>query len=139
MRSTERPRRRNTLIFPGVLAAGLVLLCLSVLAGGVPSTPPAAAQSPIGPGKILFTTGPGGVLASDGTLWVYRPDQEKWLSIDEAFRNEGKDTNILPLPVPVEKIQDMSTWGFFLTTEGELWMYDLSADTWKALPPPPAG
>ncbi len=138
MRSAKRPRRGHSVIFPGALAAGLVLLCLSGLVGGTPSVPPAAAQTPDGPGKILFTTGPGGVLTADGMLWVYRPDQETWLSIDQAFKNEGKETKILPLPVPVEKIQDMSTWGFFLTTEGELWIYDLAADTWKALPPPPA-
>ncbi len=96
--------------------------------------PPAEGTS--APSGIVLTYGVGGVLTADGTLWQYRPDQNEWLTIDEAFRGEGRTTSILPLPVPVEKIADMATFGFIITKSGGSYLYDLNANEWKQLPQP---
>jgi hypothetical protein len=80
--------------------------------------------------------GLGGVLTSDGTLWQFRPDKKQWLTIDEAFRTQGQETRVLPLPVKPEKIREMATWGFILTDSGSCWLYDLDENRWVELPPP---
>ncbi|MCK4305998.1 MAG: hypothetical protein KAY24_17295 [Candidatus Eisenbacteria sp.] len=91
-------------------------------------------------GQIVLTYGVGGILTTDGTLWQYRPDLNKWLTIDAAFRQEGRTTShVLPLPVPADQIQQMATWGFIVTTSGDVWLYEMATDKWKRLPPPPAG
>lgn len=95
-----------------------------------------AAGSSGNPGDIVLTYGVGGVLTADGTLWQYRPDQDEWLTIDEAFRGEGRTTRVLPLPVAVEEIADMATFGFIITTGGDSYLYDLNANQWKLLPQP---
>ncbi len=78
----------------------------------------------------------GGVVTSDGQVWVYRPDLDKWMTLDEAFRNEGKTTHVVPLPVGIDEIQDMETFGFILTRKGEIWLYEVEADRWRKLPHP---
>ncbi len=98
----------------------------------------AQAQSPgDARGPVLLTFSLGGVLTADGTLWQYRPDMDRWLTIDEAFREEGRVTHILPLPVPAGEIQDMKTFGFILTRSGQVWFYEMERDKWKLLAPPP--
>jgi hypothetical protein len=87
------------------------------------------------PGQILKLFSVGGVLTADGTLWQYTPSK-KWQTIDEAFKDQGKQTKILPLPVPAESIQEMVTFGFILTTSGDCWLYDLETDVWEKLDPP---
>lgn len=89
------------------------------------------------PGPVLQVYSVGGVLTADGRLWQYHPEQRKWLTIDEAFRAQGKETKILPLPVPAGEIQEMATWGFLLTRSGTCWLYDLERNRWDQLPTPP--
>ena len=88
------------------------------------------------PAAVLLTYGIGGVLTADGTLWQYRPDIDRWLTIDEAFRKEGQKTHVMPLPVPADQIRDMATFGFILTKSGDLWFYELSSDKWRRLNSP---
>jgi hypothetical protein len=78
----------------------------------------------------------GSVLAADGQVWVYRPDQDRWMTIDQAFREEGRETHIVPLPVPVSQIKEMESFGFLLTQGGEVWFYEISSDKWRKLPHP---
>ncbi|HZM16362.1 MAG TPA: kelch repeat-containing protein [Candidatus Krumholzibacteria bacterium] len=89
------------------------------------------------PPRILGVYGVGGVIGEDGTLWQYMPDRKKWLSIDEAFRGEDQETHILPLPVAAKDIQFMESWGFLVTRSGECWHYDLAANRWQNVGPPP--
>ncbi len=112
---------------PGIQTAGII--------------PPArAGESDPAPGEVILTFGVGGVLTADGILWQYRPDLDKWMTMDEAFLEEGRETSkVLPLPVPADKIQDMATWGFILTTSGDLWLYEMASDKWRRLKPPGSG
>lgn len=87
------------------------------------------------PGSILKIFSVGGVLTADGTLWQYSPSQ-KWQTIDQAFRDQGRETHILPLPVPADAIEEMVTFGFLKTTSGEVWLYDLEDNEWQRLAPP---
>ncbi len=116
-----------------ILVAGGVLLFASRGARLEPE--PAWAQSPPA-NTVVITYGVGGVLTADGTLWQYRPDLARWMTIDEAFKEEGRATKVLPLPVPVDQIAELETWGFFRTKSGDLWLYEISIDTWKKLSPP---
>ncbi len=94
----------------------------------------AAGQAPA-PVEVLRIYGVGGVLTADGTLWQYRPETKKWLTIDEAFREQGKTTQVLPLPVRAREIREMVTFGFLLSESGECWLYDLERNRWERLPP----
>ena len=87
------------------------------------------------PTSILKIFSVGGVLTADGTLWQYSPIQ-KWQTIDQAFRDQGRETHILPLPVPAHAIEEMVTFGFLKTTSGEVWLYDLEDNEWQRLDPP---
>lgn len=113
-----------------MVAAVLAVAALAWLAPLVQAQDGAAA-----PGRILKIFSVGGVLTADGTLWQYTP-QQNWRTIDEAFREQGKETHILPLPVPAESIADMVTFGFLLTTAGDTWLYDLESDQWNRLAAP---
>src|SRR5262245_57763733 len=80
--------------------------------------------------------GVGGIIVRHGdqaVLWQYMPTDKKWLTIDEAFKADGRETHILPLPVPADKIRAMESWGFLVTTEGEVWQYDIDDNKWKNL------
>ena len=104
------------------------------------SIPPAALADspPASPDRIVLTFGVGGVLTDDGTLWQYRPDLDTWLTMDDAYRMEGHENiRTMPLPVNVSEIRDMASWGFIVTTSGDLWLYDIDADRWKMLANPP--
>ena len=87
------------------------------------------------PTSILKIFSVGGVLTADGTLWQYSPSQ-KWQTIDQAFRDQGRETHILHLPVPSHAIEEMVTFGFLKTTSGEVWLYDLEDNEWQRLDPP---
>ena len=87
------------------------------------------------PTSILKIFSVGGVLTADGTLWQYSPSQ-KWQTIDQAFRDQGRETHILPLPVPAHAIEEMVTFGFLKTTSGEVWLYELEDNEWQRLDPP---
>jgi hypothetical protein len=128
MRIQAKPRRVSL----GILLGAMGLLALALVA----TDPPGVEASP--PGRlVVLAFGPGGVLTRDGTLWQYRPDTKDWVTIDTAFRDQGQETRILPLPVPVEEIESMESFGFILTRKGECWLYDLEANAWKNVGPPP--
>jgi len=83
---------------------------------------------------VIGLFGVGGIIVQhgdDAVLWQYLPDTKKWMTIDEAFKRDERDTHILPLPVKAEKIRSMDSWGFLLTTDGEIWQYDLEQNKWN--------
>lgn len=86
---------------------------------------------------IVATYGVGGVVTADGQLWQYRPDKESWITLDESFALEGQGTSTAPLPVAVEEIRFMETFGFLVTRAGECWLYDHELKNWKPLGAPP--
>ena len=135
---------RITKVKAGVGAIALVAILVplglwgasTVLSSGAGE---ASAQSqPTGnpSGQVLLTYGLGGIVTADGTLWQYRPDFKRWMTVDEAFREEGRTTHILPLPVPATEIQDMESFGFILTRSGQIWFYEMETDKWKLIEPP---
>lgn len=134
-------RMRHSL-FAVVLFAALMGLGVGILAGSrdwgdraLPLLPEARADAP---DRIVFAFGVGQVLTDDGTLWVYRPDTDTWMTMDQAYRMEGKkNIRTMPLPVKVSEIREMVTWGFIVTKTGDLWLYDIDADRWKQLADPP--
>ena len=122
----------------GALAAAI----LAVLAFGawqaVGTDTTALAQSGPTAGEIQLVYGVGGVLTIDGTLWQYRPDKSAWLTVDQAFAEEGRTTHVLPLPVPASQSARMESFGFIVTESGNCWLYDLEQDRWREIGPPPA-
>ena len=83
-----------------------------------------------GVGGIIVTRG------EDAVLWQYMPDQKKWMTIDEAFKRDGRDTKILPLPVKAQDIRFMESWGFLVTQSGKVWQYDLETNRWRDIGTP---
>lgn len=121
-------------------AAGLAVLAVFFIFGGLagPGTSPVALAAGSGPmGNIALACGVGQVLTLDGTLWQFRPDTGAWVTVDEAFGKEGRQTHILPLPVKVAEIADMESFGFIVTRSGGCWLYDLEKDQWREIGPPP--
>jgi hypothetical protein len=96
----------------------------------------AAPQLGAPPSRVARIVSQGSVLTSDGQIWVYRPDQDRWLTVDQAFKDEGRETHIVPLPVPVGQVKDMASFGFLLTEGGEVWFYEISTDKWRKLVTP---
>lgn len=124
-----------------VLGAGIALglgIALLVLPNGSPVPLAALAAAPAGtPGAgVVRLCSQGTVLTADGQIWFYRPDQDRWLTIDQAFKSEGRETHIVPLPVPVSAVKEMESFGFILTQSGEIWFYEISTDKWRNLPNP---
>ena len=83
--------------------------------------------------------GPAGVLTRDGALWQYRPDTEGWVTVDQGFREQGMESHVLPLPVPVEEIAEMVSFGFIVTKSGTCWLFDVEEDTWENIGIPADG
>jgi len=98
--------------------------------------PARAADAGGRPGEVLLAYSVGGVLTADGQLWQYRPDLQQWLTIDEAFRQEGRETSVVPLPVPASEIAAMESFGFLVTRSGDLWLYVIETNQWQKLPHP---
>ena len=121
---------RVLLLTGAILAAGICFLLT-----GTPGPHSARAQAQ-GPQDVLRAFAVGGVLTADGTLWQYLPEKKRWFTIDEAFRAQGKETRILPLPVKAEEIADLSTWGFLVTLKSACWLYDIEQKRWVELPSP---
>jgi hypothetical protein len=124
-----------------VLAIGLVLglgIALVIQQGGAPAPSAALAATPPGTpaAGVVRICSQGTVLTADGQIWFYRPDQDRWLTMDQAFKEEGRDTHIVPLPVPVAAVKEMESFGFILTQGGEIWFYEISTDKWRKLPTP---
>lgn len=86
--------------------------------------------------KIVGTFGVGGVLSESGMLWQYMPDDKRWMTIDEAFKRDGRETHILPLPVAAKDILWMQSWGFLVTVDGKAWHYDLESNRWSDIGTP---
>jgi hypothetical protein len=106
--------------------ATTAVLVLAAFGLGRASTPPRDA--------VIGLFGVGGIIVQhgdDAVLWQYMPDTKKWMTIDEAFKRDQRDTHILPLPVKADKIRSMDSWGFLLTTNGEVWQYDLDQNKWN--------
>src|SRR2546425_8104588 len=89
-----------------------------------------------GSAPIVGVFGVGGILSEDGALWQYLPDEKRWMSIDEAFQRDGRETHILPLPVEGKDIRFMESWGFLVTREGQVWQYDLDSNRWTNIGTP---
>ncbi len=130
MRSWSRGALAAAAAVSFLAAAGLVTLREG-------STAMAQGSGPLA-GSIQLVYGIGGVLTKDGTLWTYRPDTGKWLTVDEAFQAQQKTTHVLPLPVPPSSIVRMESFGFLVTDTGTCWLYDLEKDRWMEIGAPPA-
>ncbi len=124
---------RRVQFVPAAVLAAAVLMAIMALS---PSTAGAQQQAP--EEEIVRLISVGSVLTADGTIWAYRPDKERWMTIDESFREEGRRTSILPLPVSPDEISEMVTFGFILTDEGVCWLYDIEKNRWIRLPNPGA-
>lgn len=123
--------RHRALILTGAILSALIFAVLAGMSGPGPARAQAA-----GPQDILRAFAVGGVLTADGTLWQYLPEKKRWFTIDEAFKAQGKETRILPLPVRAEEIADLSTWGFLVTSASVCWLYDIEQKRWVQLPAP---
>jgi hypothetical protein len=117
------------------LGIGVALVAHHGLGAGAPAAfaAPAGADPMSSVARIVSQ---GSVLTNDGQIWVYRPDQDRWLTVDQAFKEEGRQTHIVPLPVPVGQVKDMASFGFLLTQTGEVWFYEISTDKWRKLTTP---
>jgi hypothetical protein len=121
-------------------AAGLAALAILLSTAGTRApgqNPVPQAQGMPTMGDIVLVYGVGGVLTRDGVLWQFRPDTGAWVTVDEAFKKEGRATHVLPLPVPVAEVADMESFGFIVTRSGNCWLYDLEKDRWRDAGPPP--
>jgi hypothetical protein len=114
------------------------VVALSIL-GGLAFGLGRASARPREPFHIVGPFGVGGVIAArgeDAVLWQYLPDEKKWMTIDEAFRRDGRETQILPLPVKAKDIRFMESWGFLVTNSGKIWQYDLETNRWSDIGTP---
>jgi hypothetical protein len=128
------PNRHPRIVVATLVALGTgICILFAGNSGPRPARAQIQAQKPAG---VLRAFAVGGILTTDGKLWQYMPDKKRWLSIDEAFQAQGKETRILPLPVKAEEIADLSTWGFLVTVSGTCWLYDLAQNKWVELPAP---
>ena len=117
-------RIKNTFLWSGAIVAAVAL-------GFVPG---AAQESD--PPRIIAVYGVGGVLSDDGVLWQYMPEDHQWMTIDEAFERSGQfagkgKSAVLPLPVSVDEILFIESWGFLVTKAGVAWHYDLRSNRWE--------
>ena len=122
------------------MAAFLAAAFLGGMAGSwmlQPGSPEAGVIELSRSSDVVGTYGVGGVITGDGQLWQYRPDKSKWITLDESFALEGQGTNAVPLPVPIETIKFMETFGFLVTRDGECWLYDLDQKGWSSIGAPP--
>lgn len=130
----------NNRFWPG-LVLGVILALSGVVGGRVLAPTESVAQStprkPGDRGGLVAGFGVGGVLTRDGELWQYRPDRDKWVTLDESFALEGQATKLIPLPVPAEEVKLMETFGFLVTWSDECWLYDLDRNEWKKIGAPP--
>jgi hypothetical protein len=86
--------------------------------------------------NIVGVFGVGGVISENGTLWQYHPSEKRWMTIDEAFKLDDRETHILPLPVPADQIRFMESFGFLVTKDGQVWQYDLEQKSWQNIGTP---
>jgi hypothetical protein len=129
-------RLRNRIIrstLPLALAALLALVAALFYPSGSPGDGVALA----GPkGSIVLVWGVGGVLTDDGTLWQFRPESRRWVTVDQSFALDGERRKVLPLPVPAGEIAHMRGFGFIVTKGGSAWLYNLDSDQWENIGAP---
>lgn len=82
-------------------------------------------------GNVLIAWGVGGVLTEEGTLWQYRPESKRWVTIDQSFALDGERRKVLPLPVAARAIESMQGFGFLVTRGGSAWLYNLDLNRWE--------
>ena len=126
------------------LARGMALVFVAFL-GGVagswmfqPQEPAAGIVDPGAKGSLIGTFGVGGVVTREGQLWQYRPDKGRWMSLDESFALEGQATTVIPLPVPVDQIRFMETFGFLVSQDDACWLYNVEQHRWEEVGKPPS-
>ena len=119
------------------LAVSAIAILLVAGGAGPESSPIAHAQGSPTMGNIVLAFGPGGVLTQDGTPWQYNMEKGVWITWDEAYAEQGKQTHVQPLPVSVDEIARMESFGFIVTHAGNCWLYDIERDRWKEIGPPP--
>lgn len=119
-------------------------LVAAAFAGGVVGSvlvrpeSPAAGMIDVRPESgIVGTFGVGGVVTQAGELWQYRPDKQRWVSLDESFALEGQATSVVPLPVPMATVRFMETFGFLVTEDGTCWLYSPDDRVWRDVGKPP--
>lgn len=122
-------KRRSAPWIGGAAAALAILVAVAV---------PAVAAGDFSGGRIALVYAPGGVLTTDGTLWQFNLEKGVWVTVDEAFREQGQQTQVLPLPVPADRIARMESFGFLVTQDGICWLYDLQRNEWREIGAPPA-
>jgi hypothetical protein len=129
--------RVPTRIAVAVGMAALIVLPLA-LSGGQSgaqsrssSTTRVVRPAPSKPGRIVQIWGVGGVLTQDGTLWQYRPEARRWVTIDQSFALDNEKRSVLPLPVSASEVALMQGFGFLVTRSGEAWIYDLDENRWQ--------
>ncbi len=131
------PSGRDRLgIWAFAIGAAAILGALSPSAAKAQGGGAAGTAGAVGGSRVVRLVSVGSVLTADGTIWMYRPDRKQWMTIDESFKAQGKQTHVLPLPVAVSAIQDMATFGCLLTNSGDCWLYNIESDKWEKLPAP---
>lgn len=114
-----------------LLAGVAVALGLSLVPSAGRSAAPAAAVTGMTGGTIVATYGVGGVLKSDGVLYQWRPEQKKWVTLDESFKLDGESRKVMPLPVRSTEVIRMEGFGFLVTRSGTCWLYNLDTNQWE--------
>ncbi|MBU1702734.1 MAG: hypothetical protein KJ970_06215 [Candidatus Eisenbacteria bacterium] len=114
----------------------LAAIMIALVALGVFFSIPSDLQAAPDKNEVVLSFGPGGVLTRSGALWQYRLDTKDWVTIDQAFKDQGQDTHVLPLPVAVDEIRSMESFGFLVTQSGTCYLFDLEEDEWKNIGTP---
>ena len=118
--------------------AFLAVAFLGGMAGAAMFRPEAPRASTVNPEhRLVATYGVGGVVTAGGDLWQYRPDKKRWLKLDESFALEGQASQVAPLPLPPANIRIFETFGFFVDTEDNCWLYDIENKKWEEIGAPP--
>ena len=117
-------------------AIGLLAIPLSIVLS-LPSGPGRGSPAEAAPrGKVLMAWGVGGVLTDDGTLWQFRPESRRWVTVDQSFALDGERRSVLPIPVPADQVANMQGFGFLITKDGSAWLYNLDSNKWDNLGAP---
>jgi hypothetical protein len=121
---------------------GALFLLVAFFGGAVGSwiTSPGSPQAGLvdfEKGNIVSTFGVGGVVTRDGHMWQYRPDKKQWMTLDESFALEGQGTSVFPLPVKMDDVRHMETFGFLVTHDDQCWLYNIDEHRWESIGTPP--
>jgi len=118
------------------VAIGLLAIPLTLVLA-LPSGRQSGSTAEAAPkGRVLLAWGVGGVLTDDGTLWQFRPESRRWVTVDQSFALDGERRSVLPIPVPADQVADMQGFGFLVTREGSTWLYNLDSNKWESLGAP---